>query len=128
MKQTNGRQDGHSGRQMLEDMGQVVASLLGTLVSSRGQLREQAKQKIAMAMQHLPVVSRDDYDALHGMLQKARMEQESLKARLDALERKNAKGRAQNGGKNPLNEKLKKSGGKAKNSSTSRNKARGGKR
>jgi BMFP domain-containing protein YqiC len=122
MKNTNDSKLG--GAQMLEDMGQVLTSLLGTLVSGRGQVREQAKQKADLLLQRLPFVSRDEYDALHGMLKKARLEQESIKERLDILEGKSSVKTAHKAtsNKKPVNEKLKPKTAKTKKSSASRNK------
>lgn len=114
--------------QMLEDMGQVAASLLGLLLDGRGPLRTQAGQKMDLLLQRLPFVTRDDFAALHGMLQQARLEQEALKARLAALEGKTVKGATAVRAKNPVNEKLKKIRPQQKKSSAPRNKTGGGKR
>lgn len=100
------QQNTHNPAQLLEDMGQVVAALIGTLLSSRGQLRERAQQQTDLLLQRLPFVTRSDYDALHGMLQKARLEQEALKARLEALEGKKASAPSGNQQRNMVNEKL----------------------
>lgn len=114
--------------QMLEDMGQVAASLLGLLLDGRGPLRTQAGQKMDLLLQRLPFVTRDDFAALHGMLQQARLEQEALKVRLAALEGKTVKGATAVRAKNPVNEKLKKIRPQQKKSSAPRNKTSGGKR
>lgn len=114
--------------QMLEDMGQVAASLLGLLLDGRGPLRTQAGQKMDLLLQRLPFVTRDDFAALHGMLQQARLEQEALKVRLAALEGKTVKGATAVRAKNPVNEKLKKIRPQQKKSSAPRNKTGGGKR
>ncbi len=111
-----------NGAQLLQDMGQVLSNLLGTIASGRGQVRTQAKEKLELLLQHVPLVSREEFDALHAMLQKARMEQEALKARLDALEGKPVKSASQRGTNNPVNEKLKKSTAVQKKSSSPRNK------
>ncbi|MBP7252542.1 MAG: accessory factor UbiK family protein [Alphaproteobacteria bacterium] len=114
--------------QMLEDMGQVAASLLGLLLDGRGPLRTQAGQKMELLLQRLPFVTRDDFAALHGLLQQARLEQEALKARLAALEGKPVKGAKAARAKNPVNEKLKKISPQQKKSSAPRNKTGRGKR
>lgn len=114
--------------QMLEDMGQVAASVLGLLLDGRGPLRNQAQQKMDLLLQRLPFVTRDDFAALHGLLQQARLEQEALKERLAALEGKAVKGASAARAKNPVNEKLKKIRPQQKNSSAPRNKTGGGKR
>lgn len=78
----------HDFGQMMEDAGQLASALFGTLLGGRGILRDQAKQKFALASARLPFVTRDDFDALHAILQQARLEQNRLAARLDALEGK----------------------------------------
>ncbi|MEJ0063795.1 MAG: accessory factor UbiK family protein [Alphaproteobacteria bacterium] len=110
--------------QFLEDMGHVLAALLGTAVSARGQARGKAKQKLGLLLQRLQLAGREDFDALHDMLKAARSEQESLKARVAALE-----GKSENKGgpatvKAPINRKLKTGKNSPGKSSRKRNKAR----
>lgn len=119
---------GANARQTLEDMAQVAASLFGLLLDGRGPLRNQAQQKMALLLQRLPFPTRDEVAALHGMLQQARLEQEALKARLDALEGKPVKSATAPRAKNPVNEKLTKNRPQQKKSSAPRNKAGRGKR
>jgi BMFP domain-containing protein YqiC len=117
-----------NARQTLDDMGQMAASLFGLLLDGRGPLRNQASQKMDLLLQRLPFVTRDDFAALHGLLQQVRLEQEAIKARLAALEGKTVKGAKAARAKNPVNEKLKKIHPQQKKSSAPRNKTGGGKR
>jgi len=110
-----------SGTQTLEDLGQVLSGLFGTLLSGRGQLREQAQKKMELLAHRLPYVRRDEFDALHAMLQKARLEQESLKARLDRLEGKSGKNTVADSVKTPASKKTKKTTAPIRKSSPSRN-------
>ncbi len=114
--------------QVLDDMGRVAASLLGVVLDGRGPLRKQAGQKLDLLLQRLPFVTRDDFAALHGLLQQARLEQEALKERLAALEGRTVKATKAARAKNPVNEKLKKIHPQQKKSSAPRNKTGNGKR
>lgn len=124
----NRNQHTSGARQTLEDMGQVAASVFGLLLEGRGPLRNQAGQKLDLLLQRLPFVTRDDFAALHGMLQQARLEQEALKQRLAALEGKPVKSTKAARAKNPVNENLRKNRPQQKKSSAPRNKTGGGKR
>jgi BMFP domain-containing protein YqiC len=73
--------------QFLDDMGQVLAALLGTAASARGTFRGQAEQRLELLLQRLHLVGRDEFDALHDMLKAARLAQTRIEARLDALEK-----------------------------------------
>ncbi len=93
----------------LEDMGQVLAALFGTALSARGEARAQAKQRLGLLARRLQLVSRDEFEALHGMLQQSRIEQDELRRRLDALEGKSVRTRKSAAVKRKVNETLKKS-------------------
>ncbi len=116
----------HDIGQILEDVGQLASAVFGTLLGGRSMLRDQAKQKFTLASARLPFVTREDYDALHAMLQQARMEQSRLAARLDALEGKtvHSKKTAPANDDRPVKKKLTRQTRRAKKSSPSRNKSR----
>jgi BMFP domain-containing protein YqiC len=80
----------HSPTQMLADIGQVIGSCVGLALSGRAQLRERGEQRLELLLRQLPFVLRTEHDALHGMLQKARLEQAALTARLARLEQPTA--------------------------------------
>lgn len=106
--------------QFLDDMGQVFAALFGNAMAARGKARTQTKQKFALLAQRMQLVTREEFDVLHGMLQQARMEQIELKKRIAALESKSP--RAGQGGavKRKVNGTLKKSSNSTKKSSRKR--------
>lgn len=116
----------HDFGQMIEDAGQLAGAVFGILLGGRGQLRDQAKQKFALASARLPFVTREDYDALHAMLQQARLEQNRLAARLDALEGKtvHSKKTPPANDDRPVKKKLMRQSRGAKKSSPSRNKGK----
>lgn len=93
----------------LEDMGQVLAALFGTAMSARGEARTQARQRFGLLARRLQLVSRDEFEALHGMVQQARIEQGELRRRLDALEGKSGRTPKSAAVKRKVNETLKKS-------------------
>lgn len=95
--------------QFLDDMGQVLAALLGTATSAQGQMRGQVQQRLALLLQRLHLVGRDEFDALHDMLKTARLAQTRLEARLDALEKRLQPKAAAGKVKNRVNETLRKS-------------------
>lgn len=92
--------------QFLDDMGQVLAALLGTAASARGTMRGQAQQRMGLLLQRLQLVGRDEFDALHDMLKAARLAQSRIEARLEVLEKTLSPKTAKQGLKARVNESL----------------------
>lgn len=92
--------------QFLDDMGQVLAALLGTAASARGTVRGQAQQRMGLLLQRLQLVGRDEFDALHDMLKAARLAQTRIETRLDTLEKQQSPKAVKLASKARVNESL----------------------
>ena len=73
---------------MIADFVKLANSAAGTLAGMTREARETARERAKEAFGGMDFVTREEFDAVKAMAQKAREENESLKARLDALEGK----------------------------------------
>lgn len=70
----------------LDDMSQLMTSAMGVAQGARTEAETAFKSFIDRWMADRDFVTREEFDAVRAMAQKAREENEALKARLDALE------------------------------------------
>ena len=73
---------------ILDDISQLVTNAMGVAQGAKEEAETAFKSLIDRWMADQNFVTREDFDAVRAMAQKAREENEALKARLDALERK----------------------------------------
>jgi BMFP domain-containing protein YqiC len=71
---------------MFDDAARVAGGALGTLAGLRREVEALARGQVERLLAQLDLVSRDEFEAVRAMAAKARAENESLAARLDALE------------------------------------------
>jgi BMFP domain-containing protein YqiC len=71
---------------MFDDAARVAGGALGTLAGLRREVEALARGQVERLLAQLDLVSRDEFEAVKAMAAKARAENESLAARLDALE------------------------------------------
>ena len=80
-----------SRNKFLDDMSQLMTNAMGVAQGAREEAETAMKSMIDRWLADRDFVTREEFDAARAMAQKAREENEALKARLDALEAKAAK-------------------------------------
>lgn len=75
-----------SQNKLFEDMSQLMTNAMGVAQGARAEAETAMKSMIDRWMADRDFVSRDEFDAVKMMAEKARAENAELKARLDALE------------------------------------------
>ena len=79
-----------SRNKVLDDISNVFTNAMGVAQGAKDEANTAMKSWFDRWMADHDFVSRDEFDAVRAMAQKAREENEALKARLDALEAKPA--------------------------------------
>jgi BMFP domain-containing protein YqiC len=75
-----------SDNPLFADLAKLVNSAAGTMAGMGREAREGARERFREALGGLDFVSREEFDAVKDMAAKAREENETLAARLAALE------------------------------------------
>jgi hypothetical protein len=86
-----------SRNKILDDLGQLMQNALGVAQGAKVEAETAMKSLMDRWLADRNLVSRDEFDAVRAMAQKAREENEVLKARLDALESGKAKRKPKEG-------------------------------
>ncbi len=73
---------------MIADIVKMANSAAGTLAGMTREARESARERLKEGMAGMDFVSREEFETVKMMAQKAREENEALKARLEELEAK----------------------------------------
>jgi len=73
---------------IMEDIGQLMTNAMGVAQGAKDEAENAMKSMMDRWLADRDFVTRDEFDAVRAMAQKAREENEALKARLDALEPK----------------------------------------
>ncbi len=73
---------------MLDDISQLMTNAMGVAQGAKEEAETAMKSMIDRWMADRNFVTREEFDAVRIMAQKARKENEALKARLDALDKK----------------------------------------
>ena len=82
---------------ILDDLAKVAAGAMGGVAGVRQEIEARLRQQFERVLANMDVVSREEFEVVKAMAAKARMEQESLAARLAALEER-LKDSAETGG------------------------------
>ena len=82
---------------ILDDLAKVAAGAMGGVAGVRQEVESRLRQQFERILANMEVVSREEFEVVKAMAAKARMEQESLAARLAALEER-LKDSAETGG------------------------------
>jgi BMFP domain-containing protein YqiC len=72
----------------LDDIAKMATGAAGGLFEMKREIETMVSQQLEKIMQKMNLATREEMDTLHGMLAKSREEQEKLKVRLDALEKR----------------------------------------
>jgi BMFP domain-containing protein YqiC len=73
---------------ILDDISQLVTNAMGVAQGAKDEAETAVKSLIDRWMADQNFVTREEFDAVRAMAQKAREENDALKARLDAFEKK----------------------------------------
>ncbi|MEM9756847.1 MAG: accessory factor UbiK family protein [Pseudomonadota bacterium] len=79
-----------SRTRIMEDISQLMTNAMGVAQGAREEAETAFKSMIDRWLADRDFVTREEFEAARAMAQKAREENEALKARLDALEAKKA--------------------------------------
>ena len=71
---------------ILDDLSQLMTNAMGVAQGARDEAETAFKGMVDRWLADRDFVTREEFDAVRAMAQKAREENEALKARLDALE------------------------------------------
>jgi BMFP domain-containing protein YqiC len=71
---------------MFDDLSQLMTNAMGVAQGAREEAENAAKSLVDRWLADRDFVTREEFDAVRAMAQKAREENEALKARIDALE------------------------------------------
>jgi hypothetical protein len=77
-----------SRNKIFDDMSQLMTNAMGVAQGAREEAETAMKSMIDRWLADRDFVTREEFDAVRAMAQKAREENEALKARLEALEAK----------------------------------------
>ena len=69
-----------------DDMSQLMTNAMGVAQGARGEAETAMKSWMDRWLADRQLVTREEFDAVRAMAQKAREENEALKARIEALE------------------------------------------
>lgn len=73
---------------ILDDLSQLMTNAMGVAQGAKSEADNALKSLLDRWLAERDFVTREEFDAVRAMAQKAREENEALKARLDALESK----------------------------------------
>lgn len=71
---------------LIDDLSQLMTNAMGVAQGAKEEAETAIKSMIDRWLAEQDFVTREEFDAVRAMAQKAREENEALKARLDALE------------------------------------------
>ena len=80
-----------SRNKILDDVSQLMTNAMGVAQGAREEVEAAVKSIVDRWLADHDFVTREEFDAVKAMAQKAREENENLKARLDAIEKKRKK-------------------------------------
>jgi BMFP domain-containing protein YqiC len=90
MTQTTGR--------FFDELGKLITDAAGAAEGVRKEIETVVRSQAERVLRDLDVVQREEFEAVKAMAQKAREENEALKAKIAALEAAIVKGLAEKGG------------------------------
>ncbi len=79
---------------IFDDLSQLMTNAMGVAQGARTEAETAMKGMLDRWLADRNLVTRDEFDAVRAMAQKAREENETLKARIEAIEARSAAGAA----------------------------------
>jgi hypothetical protein len=80
-----------SGNKILDDVSQLMTNAMGVAQGAREEAETAVKSVIDRWLADHDFVTREEFNAVRAMAQKAREENENMKVRLDTIEKKHKK-------------------------------------
>jgi BMFP domain-containing protein YqiC len=77
-----------SRNKVLDDISQLMTNAMGVAQGARDEAETAMKSMVDRWLADRDFVTREEFDAVRAMAQKAREENEALKARIEALEKR----------------------------------------
>jgi BMFP domain-containing protein YqiC len=75
-----------SQNRLFDDFAKMATTAVGTLQSARQEVETMMRQQVERLVAHMDLVQREEFDAVKEMAAEARLENERLKKRIEALE------------------------------------------
>ena len=75
-----------SQNRFFDDLARVASGAVGAISGVRGEIESRLRDQLERVLAGMDLVSREEFEAVKAMAAKARDEQESLQARIEALE------------------------------------------
>lgn len=76
-----------SNLQFIDDLARVATGALGSFGDIRQQVRKLVKERVEQALGKMDLVTREEFERVEALAEKARDRQEDLEERIDALEK-----------------------------------------
>ena len=73
---------------LFDDIAKVANSAVSTFAGLKGEIENMVQNRIENLMTDMNMISRDEFEAVKGMIAKARSEQERLETKVKELEKK----------------------------------------
>ncbi|MEE9387668.1 MAG: accessory factor UbiK family protein [Paracoccaceae bacterium] len=80
-----------TSNKIMDDISKLMTNAMGVAQGAKGEAETAMNSWVDRWLADRDFVSREEFDAVRAMAQKARQENDTLKARLDAMEKKPAK-------------------------------------
>jgi hypothetical protein len=78
----------NESNKFLDDVARMFGNALGVVGSAKTEFEAAFRHKLEVYLSSMDLVKREEFDVLKDMLTESRIEQETLKQRLDKLENK----------------------------------------
>ena len=76
-----------SRNRFLDDLAKIASSTASTIAGMKDEAENLIKQRVEALMNDMNLVTREEFEVMNAMLSKARLEQEKLMKRIEALEK-----------------------------------------
>jgi|TARA_B100001540_G_scaffold170974_1_gene151039 BMFP domain-containing protein YqiC len=83
-----------SRSRFLDDLAKIASSTASTIAGMKDEAENLIKQRVEALMNDMNLVTREEFEVMNAMLRKARLEQEKLIKRIEALEKPSSKQKA----------------------------------
>ena len=83
-----------SRSRFLDDLAKIASSTASTIAGMKDEAENLIKQRVEALMNDMNLVTREEFEVMNAMLRKARLEQEKLIKRVEALEKTRPKQKA----------------------------------
>ena len=93
-RRKRGGREMESRNRFLDDLAKIASSTASTIAGMKDEAENLIKQRVEALMNDMNLVTREEFEVMNSMLSKARLEQEKLIKRIEALETPSSKQKA----------------------------------